>query len=88
MPLRPRGLPQPPQVEDPNLQNWLQEVKDAMDGLPFSYFSTSDGPNSSNITAPLGTFGIEIGSSATKLWLKRAEASPTQGWSYFSTINP
>ena len=88
MPLRPRGLPQPPQVEDSNLQTWLQEVKDAIDGLPFSYFSTTDGPNSSNITAPLGTLGIDVGSSVTKLWFKRAEASPTAGWSYLSFINP
>ena len=87
MPLRPRGLPVVPRVEDPNLQLWLQEVKDAIDGLPFSYFSTSDGPNSSLITAPLGTFGVEIGSSATKFWFKKEEASLNTGWSYFSTID-
>ena len=86
--LRPLGLPEPPNVEDPNLQDYLQELKAAIEGLPLSYFSTSDGPNSSNITAPLGTLGIEIGSSATKLWFKRAEVSLTAGWSYLSFINP
>jgi len=86
--IRPRGLSSPPQVEDESLQAWLQEVKNALDDLPFSIFSTTDGPNSSNVTAPLGTFGIDIGSSATKLWFKRAEASPTAGWSYLSFINP
>ena len=87
MALRPRGLSAVPSVEDPALQAWLQEVKEPLDSLPFSYFSTSGGPNVSLVTAPLGTIGIEIGSSVTKFWLKKEEDSLTTGWSYFSTID-
>lgn len=87
MTLRPRGLSQPPQVEDQSLQQYLQEIKDAIDGLPFSYFSTAGGPNAALVSAPLGTLGIEIGSSVTKFWVKKEEDSLTTGWSYFSTID-
>ncbi len=88
MPLRPRGLSAVPIVEDPAVGAYLQEMKEAIEGLPFSYFSTSDGPNESSITAPLGTLGIEIGSGITKFWYKRDETSLTSGWSYLSFIHP
>ena len=78
--IRPRGLSSPPQVEDAALQSWLQEVKDTVEGLPFSYFSTSDGPNSSNVSAPRGTIGIEQGSSTTVLWFKHNDAAFAAGW--------
>jgi hypothetical protein len=78
MALRPLGLAYPPAVEDPNLQHWMQQVHDAIQGLPLSYFSTSDGPESS-VSAPIGTLGIEIGSSTTKLWIKETGLGST-GW--------
>ncbi len=79
--LRPRGVSTPPQIEDnPALDSWLQEVKGAIDGLPFSTFSTSDGPNQSAFTAPEGFIGVDIGSSATKFWFKESGSTST-GWS-------
>jgi hypothetical protein len=83
MALRPLGLPQVPVTNDPNLEWWMQQVKEAIEGLPFSYFSTTDGPNTSAITAPIGTLGIEIGSSGTKLWVK--ETAPATGWAEVDT---
>ena len=77
--IRPRGLSNPPSVEDEGLQSWFQEVKDALDGLPFSTFSTSDGPNESAFTSPEGFIGIEIGSSVTKFWFKESGSTST-GW--------
>ena len=73
-------LPPTPQVENANLQSWFYEVKDAIDGLPFSTFSTSDGPNQSAVTAPEGFIGVEIGSSSTKFWFKESGSTST-GWS-------
>ena len=62
----------PPYVEDQTLRDWFNQVYDALNGIPpFSIFSTSDGPNSSAITAQLGTFGIELGSAVTRVWINR-----------------
>jgi hypothetical protein len=83
MALRPLGVPRPPPVDDPAVQDWMQQVTAAIEGLPFSYFSTADGPNTSSVTAPVGTLGIEIGSSATKLWVK--ETAPAAGWGEVDT---
>lgn len=59
---------------------WLNWVSDFIKDLPsFSKFSTTNGPAASNITAPTGCIGIEIGSGLTKLWIKKAEAS--SAWS-------
>jgi hypothetical protein len=52
----------------------------------FSIVSTSDGPNSSGISADLGTIAIDIGSSSTRLWQKRSASTSTIGWSNFSWI--
>ena len=84
MAIRPRRLRIPPPVEDPNVSGWMRDVVEAFNGLPFSVFSTSDGPNSSNVTAPQGFLGFEIGSSSTKIWLK--EGSGSTRWSAFSTV--
>ena len=78
--IAPRGLSAPPAVEDPALQAWLEEVRYAFDALPFSTFSTSDGPNQSAVTAPEGFIGVEIGSSSTKFWFKESGSTST-GWS-------
>jgi hypothetical protein len=75
--LRPLGLPRDPTPSD---------LKQAIEGLPFSYFSTADGPNTSGVSAPLGFLGIEIGSCATKLWFKQEASSLTTGWSQVSLI--
>jgi len=83
MALRPRGVSRPPAVSEPALAAWLQEISEAIEGLPFSYFSSSDGPNTSGVTAPIGTLGVEIGSSGTKLWIKRSDG--TTGWASVAT---
>jgi len=85
MTLRPRRIPLPPPTGDARLDAWTREVAEAFNGLPLSYFSTSDGPNSSAVTAPEGFLGIEIGSSVTPFWIKRSGSTST-GWSAFSYI--
>lgn len=85
MAIRPIGVSRPPATEDPALERYLQELRAAIQGLPFSVFSTSDGPNVSGVTAPVGFIGIEIGSSATKHWLKQA-SSNTTGWRAISVL--
>lgn len=81
MALRPRGLSRPPATEDAPMGRYLQEIREALDGLPFSFFSTADGPNTSGVTAPRGVIGVEIGSSSnTILWVKENDSSLTTGW--------
>lgn len=63
----------------------MRSVTDAINGLPLSVFSTSEGPNVSAVTAPEGFLGIEIGSGATRLWIKRSGSTST-GWSALSWI--
>ena len=69
----------PPAFGSARIDYWANEVTNAFHGLPFSLFSTSGGPNASNFTAPEGFIGIEIGSSATKHWVK-ATGSDGTGW--------
>ena len=69
----------PPAFGSPRIDYWANEVTNAFHGLPFSLFSTNGGPNASNYTAPEGFIGIEIGSSATKHWVK-ATGSDGTGW--------
>ena len=71
---------------NPALDRWLDEVKRAIEGLPVSVFSTSDGPNTSGVSAPVGFIGIEVGSSATRFWLKYESPSLTTGWQSIATI--
>lgn len=80
MPLRPLPkLPPPPRDAPPEFAHWIQQLSGIIESLPFSYFSTADGPNASAITAPSGFIGLEIGSSATtKIWGKTS--SGTTGW--------
>ena len=75
----------PPSTGNADLDSWARDVTSALNGLPISIFSTSDGPNASNVTAPQGFLGIEIGSSSTRLWFKRSGSTST-GWSTFSHI--
>lgn len=84
MAIRPLGLSRPPATGDASLNRWLQELRAAIDGLPLSIFSTTDGPNSSVVTAPVGFLGLEVGSSGTKFWLKEGR-SATTGWVSVST---
>ena len=85
MSLRPRRIGLPPSTGDARVDAWMREVTEAVNGLPLSYFSTSDGPNSSSVTAPQGTLGVEIGSSVTRLWIKQS-GSTSIGWSALSWI--
>jgi hypothetical protein len=85
MALRPRGISRPPTTDNLALDWWLEDVRKAIEGLPFSYFSTSDGPNTSGVSAPLGTLGIELGSGGTKFWFKFEESSLTTGWQSIAT---
>lgn len=80
--LRPLKLRLPPSTGDADVDSWLREVANTINGLPFSYFSTSDGPNSSNVTAPVGFIGFEVGSSTTPLWIKTGS-----GATYWSAIS-
>lgn len=82
MALRPLRIPLPPSTEDQSVSAWMREITNAINGLPFSYFSTSDGPNSSVVTAPVGFIGIEVGSSVTKLWIKT-----NSGGTYWSALS-
>lgn len=84
--LRPLGLGRPPQTGNPALDRWLSDVKQAIEGLPISYFSTSDGPNTSGVSAPQGFLGIETGSCATKFWFKYTSSSLTNGWQSIGTV--
>lgn len=79
---RPFKLRLPPSTGNPDVDSWMREVTEAVNGLPLSYFSTSDGPNSSNVTAPVGFIGIEIGSSSTPIWIKNVAGGT--GWSALS----
>jgi hypothetical protein len=63
----------------------MREVTSALNDLPLSIFSTANGPNVSNVTAPEGFIGIETGSGATRLWIKRVGSDST-GWSALSWI--
>ena len=72
---------QPPQVKDPNLNRWLQDLAAQINQFPnFSISSTTNGPNSL-ITGDSGTFLFDFGSSATTLWFKRHSDGSTSGWS-------
>lgn len=84
--LRPLGLSRPPATGNPALDRWLSEVQAAVNGLPISVFSTSDGPNTSGVSAPRGFIGIETGSSGTRFWLKYEASSLTTGWQSIRTI--
>lgn len=88
MALRPRGLPRVPSGIDPRTASYLDLVRQETEGLPLSYFSSSDGPNSSNVTAPQGTLGIEVGSSNSVLWLKEDDDSASTGWRQVLTRGP
>lgn len=79
MSLRPRGLPPPPSRISRPIAHYLAEVQRAFNGLPFSYSSTTDGFNTSAVTAPVGTLGIEIGDGDAAHWRKIA-SSNTEGW--------
>lgn len=83
MAIRSRGVQRPPSVEDRSMAAWMQSVTDALNGQPFSYFSTTAGPNGSGVTAPVGTLGIEIGDGPVKFWIK--ERSTSTGWSSLAT---
>lgn len=74
-------VPQPSNTTDFETDRWRQDVTNAINNLPFSIFSSTDGPNQSAITAPEGFFGIEVGnsSSLTKFWFKESGSTST-GW--------
>lgn len=82
MAIRPRQVLNPPRIEDPSLAYWARQVSEAINNLPISVFSTSDGPNTSAITAPEGFIGLEIGSSSTPLWIKTGSGATL--WSALS----
>lgn len=84
MAIRPREVLNPPHVEDPKLAYWMRKVSEAINSLPISVFSTSGGPNASNVTAPEGFLGIEVGSSKTRLWVKTGSGATL--WSALSHI--
>jgi len=69
---------QPPSTGSADLDLWLRQVADEVNKLPpFSAFSY-DTPNS-NVSAQVGTLGLNIASGHTVLWIKLTGASNT-GW--------
>lgn len=69
---------QPPTLADPATALWLQEVANALNEIPpLSTFSYST-PNS-NVTAQLGTLGINYDSSTSVCWIKQVGSGNT-GW--------
>jgi len=84
MPLKSLKIPQPPPSGSAGFDSWAREVTNVINGLPLSIISTADGPNSSNVTAPIGFIGIEIGSSSTPLWIKFGSGATY--WSALSHI--
>ena len=81
--LRSLRVPSPPYTVDAAASQWMRDVTNTINALPFSIFSTANGPNVSLVTAPQGFFGLEIGSSATKHWVKTSGSTST-GWSPLS----
>ena len=75
---------QPPSTGFANVDAWMRDVTNTLNGLPVSIFSTSNGPNSA-VTAPEGFIGVETGSSVTRFWFKQSGSRNT-GWSHFSHI--
>lgn len=84
--LRSLKVPFPPSTGSANLDQWMRDVTGVINAIPLSIFSTTNGPNVSLVTAPQGFFGVEIGSSATKHWLKTSGSTST-GWSLINTSN-
>ena len=74
----------PPSTGNPTVDGWNRQVYSMLNSLPFSLFSTSDGPNVSLVTAPEGHIGFEVGSGNTKLWFKESGSTST-GWVSVST---
>lgn len=83
--IRSMVVPYPPSTGSSGLDSWNRSVYNVINNLPFSIFSTANGPNTSLVTAPQGFIGLEIGSGATKLWFKESGSTST-GWSHFSFI--
>lgn len=81
--LRSLRVPSPPYTSDAAASQWMRDVTNAINAVPFSIFSTTAGPNASLVTAPQGFLGLEIGSSATKHWVKTSGSTST-GWSPLS----
>lgn len=74
-------ISQPPRgIGNSTLYRYLSDTANALNQLPaFSLSSTITDMNTSGITANSGTFGFDIGSSATTFYMK--ESDGTQGWS-------
>lgn len=53
--------------DDPTSQR-LESVAEVLSDVPISVFSTSDGPNTSKISATRGQIGVERGSGSVRLW--------------------
>lgn len=69
-------------MRDQALATWLQQVADAINGLPaMSFISTTDGPNASNYSGDYGSIVVDVNSSSTTVyWVKRTSNTTTQGW--------
>lgn len=82
-----RTIPKLPTTFAPDALVWARGVQDSIIQLPgFSIISTTDGPNTSGTSGTKGTLAIEVGSSATPVWVKRSGSTSTVGWSALSWI--
>jgi hypothetical protein len=68
----------PPRTEDTRVQRYLQSVADAVNQLPAQSVFSFSTPES-NVSANVGTLGINIASGVSVMWVKQSGAGNT-GW--------
>lgn len=72
----------PPRTDNPALDAWLDQVADAINGVP-DLTIVSGNPNTSGITGGVGTLAVNILSSATqRVWVNVRGTS--SGWSWLT----
>lgn len=82
-----RSIPPIPSNLDPAFRAWARALEQVVLTQPrMSTISTTNGPNSSAHTGDLGDILVDVGSASTRLWIKTANSSVTQGWSALSWI--
>lgn len=68
----------PPKAENPQVQRYLQSVADAVNQLPAQSVFSFSTPES-NVSANVGTIGINIASGVSVMWVKQSGTSNI-GW--------
>jgi hypothetical protein len=68
----------PPRAEDVRVQQYLQTVADALNQLPAQSVFSFSTPES-NVSANVGTVGVNIASGVSVMWVKQ-NGSGNTGW--------